>query len=124
MTSTPTPNSSSAFPTRRLGATGPNVSAIGLGAMGMSGGYGARDDDVSVATIRAAVDTGVTLIDTGDIYGSGHNELLIGRALRGLDRSAVQLSVKFGALLGPGGSWGGIDTRPGAMRAFLAYSLR
>jgi aryl-alcohol dehydrogenase-like predicted oxidoreductase len=97
---------------------------IGLGAMGMSGAYGARDDAVSLATIRAAVDAGVTLIDTGDHYGSGHNEMLIGRALRELDRSAVQLSVKFGAQVGPGGSWGGVDTRPASMRNFLAYSLQ
>ena len=110
--------------TRRLGATGPTVSMIGLGAMGMSGVYGARDDVVSRATIRAAVDAGVTLIDTGDFYGSGHNEMLISRALRELDRSAVQLSVKFGGRVGPGGSWGGVDTRPASMRNFLAYSLQ
>jgi len=121
MTST---TSRSTLPTRRLGATGPTVSMIGLGAMGMSGAYGARDDDVSLATIRAAVDAGVTLIDTGDHYGSGHNEMLIGRALRQLDRSAVQLSVKFGVRLGPGGSVGGVDTRPASMRNFLAYSLQ
>ena len=122
MTSTPT--STSSLPTRRLGATGPTVSMIGLGAMGMSGSYGARDDDVSLATIRAAVDAGVDLIDTGDFYGSGHNEMLIGRALRELDRSSVQLSVKFGARFGPGGSWGGVDTGPAAMRSYLAYSLQ
>jgi aryl-alcohol dehydrogenase-like predicted oxidoreductase len=116
--------STSTLPTRRLGATGPTVSMIGLGAMGMSGAYGARDDDMSLATIRAAVNAGVTLIDTGDHYGSGHNEMLIGRALRELDRSAVQLSVKFGARLGPGGSFGGVDTRPASMRNFLAYSLQ
>ena len=116
--------SPSKLSTRRLGATGPTVSMIGLGAMGMSGSYGARDDEVSLATIRAAVDAGATLIDTGDFYGSGHNEMLIGRALRGLDRSAVQLSVKFGMLRGADGSIGGVDTRPAAMRNFLAYSLR
>src|SRR5471032_3392061 len=103
---TSTSSSPSDLPARRLGATGPTVSMIGLGAMGMSGSYGARDDDVSVATIRAAVAAGVTLIDTGDFYGSGHNEMLIGRALRGLDRSAVQLSVKFGMLRGADGSIG------------------
>jgi aryl-alcohol dehydrogenase-like predicted oxidoreductase len=96
---------------------------IGLGAMGMSGSYGARDDDVSVGTIRAAIESGVTLVDTGDFYGSGHNEMLIGRALRGIDRSTVQLSVKFGVLRGVDGSFG-VDTRPVAMRAFLAYSLQ
>ena len=120
----PPSTSPSTVPTRRLGATGPTVSMIGLGAMGMSGVYGARDDDVSLATIHAAVDAGVTLIDTGDFYGSGHNEMLIGRALREFDRSAVQLSVKFGARLGPGFSWGGVDTRPASMRNFLAYSLQ
>jgi aryl-alcohol dehydrogenase-like predicted oxidoreductase len=112
------------LPTRRLGATGPTVSVIGLGAMGMSGSYGARDEEVSVATIRAAVDAGVTLIDTGDFYGFGHNEMLIGRALRGLDRSAVQLSVKFGMQRGVNGSLSGVDTRPMAMRTALAYSLQ
>ncbi len=116
--------SPSNLPSRRLGATGPAVSMIGLGAMGMSGSYGARDDEVSLATLRAAVDAGVTLIDTGDFYGSGHNEMLIGRALRGLDRSAVQLSVKFGMLRGADGSLNGVDTRPAAMRTFLAYSLQ
>ncbi len=119
-----THTSQATLPTRRLGATGPTVSMIGLGAMGMSGGYGARDDDVSLATIRAAVDAGVTLIDTGDFYGSGHNEMLIGRALRELDRSAVQLSVKFGAKIGPGGSWEGVDASPASARTFLAYSLQ
>jgi aryl-alcohol dehydrogenase-like predicted oxidoreductase len=122
MTSTST--SPSNLSTRRLGATGPTVSMIGLGAMGMSGSYGARDDEVSLATIRASIDAGVTLIDTGDFYGSGHNEMLIGRALRGLDRSAVQLSVKFGMLRGADGCIGGVDTRPAAMRTFLAYSLQ
>jgi aryl-alcohol dehydrogenase-like predicted oxidoreductase len=97
---------------------------IGLGAMGMSGSYGARDDEISLATIRAAVDAGLTLIDTGDFYGSGHNEMLIGRALHALDRSAVQLSVKFGVLRGADGSFGGVDMRPAAMRTFLAYSLQ
>jgi len=108
---------------RRLGEAGPTVSALGLGCMGMSGTYGAADDDESLATIRAAVDAGVSLLDTGDFYGSGHNELLVGRALRDLDRDAVVISVKFGALRGPDGSLGGIDTRPQAMRNFLAYSL-
>jgi aryl-alcohol dehydrogenase-like predicted oxidoreductase len=112
------------LPSRRLGTTGPTVSMIGLGAMGMSGSYGARDDEVSLTTIRAAIDAGVTLIDTGDFYGSGHNEMLIGRALRGLDRSAVQLSVKFGMLRGVDGSMGGVDTRPVALRNFLAYTLQ
>ena len=108
---------------RRLGNTGPLVSKFGLGCMGMSGMYGGRDDDESVATIHAALDAGVTLLDTGDFYGSGHNELLVGRAIKDRNRDEVQLSVKFGALRDPDGGWAGNDTRPAAMRNFLAYSL-
>jgi aryl-alcohol dehydrogenase-like predicted oxidoreductase len=91
--------------------------------MGMSGAYGAADDEESLATILAAVDAGVSLIDTGDFYGAGHNELLVGRALRELDRDAVTVSVKFGGLRSPSGAMGGVDTRPEAMRNFLTYSL-
>jgi aryl-alcohol dehydrogenase-like predicted oxidoreductase len=91
--------------------------------MGMSGMYGPADDDESVATILAAVDAGITFVDTGDFYGSGHNELLVGRALKALDRDAVTLSVKFGGMRDPRGGWTGNDTRPAAMRNFLAYSL-
>jgi aryl-alcohol dehydrogenase-like predicted oxidoreductase len=109
--------------TRRLGTTGPTVSALGLGCMGMSGAYGASDDDESVATIRAALDAGIDLIDTGDFYGNGHNELLVGRAIKDRNRDDVVLSVKFGVLRGPANEWGGMDTRPAAMRNFLAYSL-
>jgi aryl-alcohol dehydrogenase-like predicted oxidoreductase len=108
---------------RRLGATGPTVSTIGLGAMGMSDLYGPADEGESVATIHAAIDAGVTLIDTGDFYGSGHNELLIARALRDRDRDAVQISVKFGALRDPGGGWNGNDGRPAAVKNFLAATL-
>ena len=108
---------------RTLGSTGPAVSALGLGAMGMSDLYGPTDQDESVATIHAAIDAGVTLIDTGDFYGSGHNELLIARALRDRSRDAVQLSVKFGALRDPDGGWGGYDGRPAAVRNFLAQTL-
>jgi aryl-alcohol dehydrogenase-like predicted oxidoreductase len=109
--------------TKRLGATGPTVSALGLGCMGMSGIYGPSDDEESVATILAAVEAGITLIDTGDFYGNGHNELLVSRALGDLDRDAVELSVKFGGLRDPAGGWSGFDARPGAVRNFLAYSL-
>jgi len=97
---------------------------MGLGCMGMSGVYGTADDQESVATIHAALDAGITVLDTGDFYGSGHNEMLIGRAIAGLSREQVQLSVKFGGLRGPDGRWGGVDTRPVAVRNFLAYSLR
>jgi aryl-alcohol dehydrogenase-like predicted oxidoreductase len=108
---------------RTLGSTGPAVSALGLGAMGMSDLYGPSDESESIATIHAALDAGVTLIDTGDFYGSGHNELLIARALRDRSRDAVQLSVKFGALRDPDGGWGGYDGRPAAVRNFLAQTL-
>jgi aryl-alcohol dehydrogenase-like predicted oxidoreductase len=106
-----------------LGATGPHVFPIALGCMGMSGMYGASSDDESIATIQAAIERGITLIDTGDFYGMGHNEMLIGRALQGR-RDKVQLSVKFGALRGPDNSWVGIDTRPQAVQNFAAYSLK
>jgi aryl-alcohol dehydrogenase-like predicted oxidoreductase len=90
--------------------------------MGMSGMYGQSDERESLATIHAALDAGVTLLDTGDYYGAGHNELLISRALRDR-RGAALLSVKFGALRAPDGSWLGMDTRPAAIRNFIAYSL-
>jgi len=107
----------------QLGKTGPNVFPIGLGCMGYSGIYGAADDGESIATIQAAIDAGVTLIDTGDFYGMGSNELLVGRAIAGR-RDRVQLSVKYGALRGPDNSWGGMDTRPAATKNFLAYTLK
>jgi aryl-alcohol dehydrogenase-like predicted oxidoreductase len=108
-----------------LGRNGPEVSALGLGCMGMSPGvYGASDEAESVATLRAAVEAGVTLIDTGDFYGMGHNEMLIRRALEDVPRQRLVYSVKFGALRGPDGSWGGNDARPQAVKNFLAYSLR
>jgi aryl-alcohol dehydrogenase-like predicted oxidoreductase len=108
---------------RKLGATGPEVFPLGLGCMGMSGMYGPTDDAESVRTIQAAIDRGVTLIDTGDFYGMGHNEMLIGKAIAGR-RDRVQLSVKFGALRGPDGSWFGMDMRPAAVKTFAAYSLK
>lgn len=110
------------LPRAPLGKTGPQVSRLALGCMGMSGMYGASDERESIATIHAALERGVNLLDTGDFYGVGHNELLIGRALAGRRQDAI-LSVKFGALRGPGGAWLGVDTRPAAIRNFLAYSL-
>ncbi|MEU7764123.1 aldo/keto reductase [Nocardia sp. NPDC049190] len=110
--------------TVRLGRTGPEVSRIGLGAMGMSGMYGAADDVESTATLHAALDSGLNLIDTGDFYGAGHNELLIGKAIAERPREDVVLSVKFGGLRAPDGAWGGVDNRPVALRNFLTYSLR
>ncbi|MFD4439127.1 aldo/keto reductase [Nocardia sp. NPDC058519] len=113
----------SQIPTVALGETGPRVSRIGLGAMGMSGMYGASDDRESTATVHAAIDAGIDLIDTGDFYGAGHNEMLIGKAIAERAREDVVLSVKFGALRGPGGTWGGFDGRPAALRNFLTYTL-
>jgi aryl-alcohol dehydrogenase-like predicted oxidoreductase len=95
---------------------------IALGCMGFSGAYGKTDEAQSVAVIHAAIERGVTFLDTGDHYGSGHNELLIGKAIAGR-RDQVQLAVKFGAMQGPDRSWGGIDARPAALKNFLAYSL-
>jgi pyridoxine 4-dehydrogenase len=110
--------------TRTLGKNGPVVSAIGLGAMGMSDLYGPADRSESIATIRAALDAGVNLIDTGDFYGSGHNEMLICEALRGRSRQGVVLSVKFGALRDPSGGWVGIDASPPHIKNYLAQSLQ
>lgn len=107
---------------RQLGAHGPAVFPIALGCMGMSGMYGPADERESVATIQSALERGVTLLDTGDFYGSGHNELLIRRALEGR-RDRALLSVKFGALRTPDGGWGGVDARPAAVKNFLTYSL-
>lgn len=107
-----------------LGQTGLTVSAIGLGCMGMSGMYGPADRTESIATIHAALDAGINLLDTGDFYGMGHNEMLIAEALKERRREDIVLSVKFGALRGPDGSWSGYDSRPEAIRNFLAYSLQ
>jgi aryl-alcohol dehydrogenase-like predicted oxidoreductase len=108
---------------RTLGSTGPRVSAVGLGAMGMSDFYGPADQGESIATLHAAIDAGVTLVDTGDFYGSGRNELLIAKALKDRDRDAVVLSVKFGALRDPVGGFVGFDARPEAVKNFLANTL-
>jgi aryl-alcohol dehydrogenase-like predicted oxidoreductase len=108
---------------RRLGRNGPWVSAIGLGCMGMSDFYGPADENESIATIQEAIDSGVTLLNTGDFYGMGHNEMLIRRAILGR-RDHVFLSVKFGALRGPDGRFHGFDGRPAAVKSFVAYSLK
>jgi aryl-alcohol dehydrogenase-like predicted oxidoreductase len=106
---------------RTLGSL--TTSAIGLGCMGMSGMYGPADETESIATIHAAMDAGITLLDTGDFYGAGHNELLIREALRTRHRDQVMISVKFGALRDPGGGFIGNDGRPEAVKNYLTYTL-
>jgi aryl-alcohol dehydrogenase-like predicted oxidoreductase len=111
--------------TMKLGRSGPEVSALGLGCMGMSPGvYGPADEAESIATIRAALDAGINFLDTGDFYGMGHNEMLIRRALEGVPRDRVIISVKFGSLRDPAGMFVGNDSRPAAVKNFLAYTLR
>jgi aryl-alcohol dehydrogenase-like predicted oxidoreductase len=109
---------------RRIGSSGPETSSFGLGCMGMSDFYGPTARDESIATIHAALEAGITLLDTGDFYGMGHNELLIREALAAHARERVLISVKFGALRDPAGVWSGYDSRPAAIKNFLAYSLR
>ena len=109
---------------RRLGDFGPEVSAIGLGCMGMSDFYGPADEKESLATLQEALEAGITLLDTGDFYGAGHNEMLIREALRGRNRDRVLLSVKFGALRSPAGAFLGFDGRPSAVKNFISYSLK
>jgi aryl-alcohol dehydrogenase-like predicted oxidoreductase len=109
---------------RPLGTKGPLVSVLGLGCMGMSGMYGPADRAESIATIHSALDAGITLLDTGDFYGMGHNEMLIGEALRGRKRESAVISVKFGALRDPAQGWLGYDARPAAVKNFLAYTLQ
>jgi len=108
---------------RRLGADGPEVSELGLGCMGMSGAYGPSDRGEAIATIHAALDAGINLLDTGDFYGMGHNELLIAEALRERPRDDYMLSVKFGAQRGPEGAFLGYDASPPAVKTALAHSL-
>jgi aryl-alcohol dehydrogenase-like predicted oxidoreductase len=106
-----------------LGRSGPQVSRAGLGLMGMSGIYGPADETESKATIMAALEAGITLLDTGDFYGMGHNELLLRDALRGVNRSEVFIQVKFGGQRDPRGAFVGFDSSPAAVKNSLAYSL-
>lgn len=108
---------------RQIGREGPFVSMMGLGCMGMSDLYGPADEAQSISTIHAAMEAGITLLDTGDFYGMGHNEMLLRKAIQG-KRERVFIQVKFGALRGPDGSWLGLDVRPQAVKDFLAYSLK
>ncbi|MEH2082371.1 MAG: aldo/keto reductase [Nostoc sp.] len=107
---------------RQLGYKGLTVFPLALGCMGMSGVYGAADENESIATIQADLDHGMTLLDTGDFYASGHNEMLIGRAIKDR-RDKALVSVKFGALRTPDAGWLGIDARPSSVKNFVAYSL-
>lgn len=109
---------------RQLGTNGPTVSAFGLGCMGMSDFYGPADREESIATIHTALDAGITLLDTGDFYGMGHNELLLQEALAGRPREDVFIAVKFGALRSPNGNFIGFDGRPEAVKTSLAYTLQ
>lgn len=110
--------------TRKLGRDGPSLSAIGLGCMGMSDFYGPADREESIATIHAALDRGINLLDTGDFYGHGHNELLIREALQTRRREDVFIAVKFGAMRTPDGGFVGFDARPAAVKNFLTYTLQ
>ena len=107
-----------------LGSGGPQVSRVGLGLLGMSGIYGRADENESIVTIRAALDAGITLLDTGDFYGSGHNEMLLRDALRGVPRDSVFIQVKFGGQRDPRGAFIGHDTSPVMAKNSLAYSLQ
>ncbi|KAJ8138370.1 hypothetical protein OY671_008417, partial [Metschnikowia pulcherrima] len=108
----------------QLGQGGRAVAAVGLGCMRMSGMYGAADRTVSIATIHAAVDAGVTSLDTGDFYGMGHSEISIGEAIRNRPRDSFSVSVKFGAQRDPRGGWIGYDARPAAVKTWSAYTLQ
>jgi len=114
----------SSMPQVRLGSEGPRVSALGLGCMAMSDIYGPSDRAESIATVHAALDAGMNLLDTGDFYGMGHNEMLLREALADRQRDSYLLSVKFGSLRDPSGRFLGFDGRPAAVRNFLSYSLK
>jgi aryl-alcohol dehydrogenase-like predicted oxidoreductase len=107
-----------------LGRNGPLVSELGLGCMGMSGGYGPADDQESIATIHAALDAGINYLDTADVYGMGQNEMLLREALKGGRRERAFIGVKFGAQRGPDGKWLAVNAQPDAVKNFLAYTLR
>jgi aryl-alcohol dehydrogenase-like predicted oxidoreductase len=111
--------------TTKLGTNGPEVFPLALGCMGMGARsmYGDNDEDEGIATIHAALERGVNLIDTGDFYSMGRNEMLVGKALKGQKRERALLSVKFGATRSPDGGFSGYDTRPVAVKNFLTYSL-
>ncbi len=108
---------------RTLGRSGPAVSILGLGCMGMSALYGPVDEKESLATLHAALEAGINLLDTGDFYGMGHNESLVKQAIQGR-RDKAFVCVKFGAQRAPNGQFVGVDTRPASVKNFLAYSLR
>jgi pyridoxine 4-dehydrogenase len=110
--------------TTQLGRDGPVISQVGLGCMGMSGGYGAADDKESIATVQAALDAGITYLDTGDFYGMGHNEMVLREALKGRRRENAFIAVKFGSMRDPAWTFVGDDVRPQAAKNFLAYSLK
>src|ERR1700688_4363763 len=107
-----------------LGRNGPTVSAFARGCTGMSGGYGPADEKESIATIHAAMEAGITMIDTADFYGMGQNEMLVREALKGGKRERAFLAVKFGSMRGPDLKILGDDARPNATKNYLAYSLK
>jgi aryl-alcohol dehydrogenase-like predicted oxidoreductase len=107
---------------KKLGASGPALAPLGLGCMGLSGLYGHVSDEEGIKVIHSALDQGVNIFNTGDFYGTGHNEMLLGRALKGRREQAF-ISVKFGALRSPDGGWVGFDARPQATKNFLTYTL-